>query len=188
VSYSSTDEQAPGTVEVTMPETGSPEGAAVVAWLKQPGEQVEAEEPICLVAWDEVTAQVTSPAAGVMRMLALAPGHRAHTGGSLAIIDLGVGGRRADPAPGGKPASEEPAVATAPVEDPARAVPEDLLREAPVSVPERSDHAAFLSPAVRRFASEHGVDPGAVEGTGRDRRVTLGDLQRLQDRGGAIQS
>ncbi len=185
MTFSSIDEQDPGTVEVTMPETGSSEGASVLAWLKQPGEQVKAEEPICLVAWDDVTAEVTSPAAGVMRMLALAPGNRAETGGSLAIIDVGVTG----PAGADQALAIEPApIEQAPIEPPAseehRAVPEHLVRDAPIAGAPRRDPGSFLSPAVRRFVGEHEVDPGEIAGTGRDGRISLADL-RARQHGGA---
>lgn len=174
-----------------MPETGSPNGASVLAWLKQPGEEVEDEEPICLVAWDEVTAEVTSPAAGVMRMLALAPGNRAQTGGSLAIIDVGVGGLAAEqtPALDAPPIDPPPPLDPPPIEADTRPVPEDLhrdapvavpehlLRDAPVAVPERRGLGGFLSPAVRHFVAEQGGDPREVEGTGRDGRVSLADLR-----------
>jgi 2-oxoglutarate dehydrogenase E2 component (dihydrolipoamide succinyltransferase) len=160
VSYSPTEDEHTGTVEVTMPETGSPGSASVVAWLKQPGEQVEAEEPICLVSWDDVTAEVASPTAGVLRMLALAQGNKAETGTSLAVIDIGVRKRTADPAP----------------QEDQRAVPDGLIRDAPVAKGEPVDLGGFLSPAVRRFADRNQIDPSSVRGTGRDGRVTLSDL------------
>ncbi len=160
MSYSPTEDGQAGTVEVTMPETGSPGGASVVAWLKQPGEQVEAEEPICLVAWDDITAEVASPTAGVLRMLALGQGNRAETGTSLAVIDIGVRKRTADPPP----------------EDDQRAVPDGLLRDAPVAAADTVDLGEFLSPAVRRFTERNEIDPSSVRGTGRGGRVTLSDL------------
>ncbi len=160
MSYSSTDGQQAGTIEVTMPETGSADGAAVVAWLKQPGRRVEAGEPICLVAWDDVTAEVTSPATGVLRMLALAAGHRAATGTSLAVIDVGV-----------QPPSAEPSTIPA-----LEILPDELPSAAPAAQPRPVDLGGFLSPAVRRFSHEHDIDPGSIEGTGRDGRVTLRDL------------
>lgn len=164
-----------------MPETGSAGGAAVVAWLKQPGRRVEAGEPICLVAWDDVTAEVTSPATGVLRMLALAAGNRAATGTSLAVIDVGVRPPSVEPSPISKPEIAPDEVpdelsAAAPVAEP---VPETEFEPEPEPepVPVPADLGSFLSPAVRRFSQEHGVDPGSVEGTGRDGRVTLRDLR-----------
>jgi pyruvate/2-oxoglutarate dehydrogenase complex dihydrolipoamide acyltransferase (E2) component len=209
-----------------MPDTGSEAEAAVVAWLKRPGDLVEAEEPICLVAWNELTAEVTSPASGVVRMLALASGHHAPTGASLAVIDTSVLAPQrvpdpvADPgqvprellreapiaepkpvdlsevqAPTGAPFSvietsvlaghpepvsepepaSEPEPDLEPVDDSWNG-PAALLRDAPVDDSEPVDLGDFLSPAVRRFADERGVDPSSVDGTGRDGRVTLRDL------------
>jgi 2-oxoglutarate dehydrogenase E2 component (dihydrolipoamide succinyltransferase) len=172
-----------------MPETGSEDGASVLAWLKQPGDQVAAEEPICLVTWADVTAEVTSPAAGVMRMLALAPGSRATAGGSLAIIDVGVGGPAVAPAPPPAPAVEAPPSPPLPSEGPrpserTQAVPEHLLRDAPVAEPRRRDPATFLSPAVRRFLGEHERDPSEVAGSGQGGRVSLDDLRRREHEDG----
>jgi pyruvate dehydrogenase E2 component (dihydrolipoamide acetyltransferase) len=192
VSYSTTDGQRAGTIEVTMPETGSAGGAAVVAWLKQPGRRVEAGEPICLVAWDDVTAEVTSPATGVLRMLALAAGNRAATGTSLAVIDVGVRPPSVEPSPISKPEIAPDEVpdelsAAAPVAEPTpetefepepepAPVPGTEFEPEPEPVPVPADLGSFLSPAVRRFSREHDVDPDSVEGTGRDGRVTLRDL------------
>jgi pyruvate/2-oxoglutarate dehydrogenase complex dihydrolipoamide acyltransferase (E2) component len=81
---------ASATVEVTMPETGSPEMARLSAWLKRPGETVQVEEAICLVAWAGSSAEVASPAAGVLRMVAVAAGDQLTIGGALAVIDVGV--------------------------------------------------------------------------------------------------
>lgn len=160
MNWSDTEDHGATTVEVTMPETGAADGAAVLTWLKQPGDEVELGEPICLVAWDESRAEVTSPAAGVVRMLALAAGSRARTGGSLAIVDVAT------------QAPERGAPTRA------SSVPESLLRPAPVREPDPSDLGGFHSPAVRRFAAEHDVDPETIAGSGRDGRVTLDDLRR----------
>jgi 2-oxoglutarate dehydrogenase E2 component (dihydrolipoamide succinyltransferase) len=168
-----------------MPETGSPDGASVLAWLKQPGDQVEAEEPICLVTWDDVTAEVASPATGVMRMLALAPGNRALSGGSLAIIDVGVGlpaVAGAEPAIESPPSQPPPSEPQPPIEQ-TQVVPEHLLRDAPVAEPRRRNPEAFLSPAVRHFVSEHALDPSEVAGSGRGGRISVDDL-RARDRRG----
>ena len=81
-----------GTVEVTMPDTGSAQPTAIVAWLKRPGEQVTDGDPICLVAWGEQRAEIASPAAGVLRMIALGIGTAVPTGATLAVIDIGLRG------------------------------------------------------------------------------------------------
>jgi pyruvate dehydrogenase E2 component (dihydrolipoamide acetyltransferase) len=79
------DEEAP-TVDVTMPETGA-DGTTLVAWLVGAGQPVQLDEPICLVSWNGTTAEVGSPATGVLRMLSVAAGVTVPTGTSLALID-----------------------------------------------------------------------------------------------------
>ena len=84
------EHSAVGTVQVTMPATGGVSSAELVAWLKRPGERVEPEEALCLVEWDGQRAEVTAPAAGVLRMISVGPGRTVATGNSLALIDVGV--------------------------------------------------------------------------------------------------
>ena len=83
--------------EVTMPATGSPEVARVVRWLKSPGAPVALDEAICLVAWEEITAEVGSPASGVLREVVLGTGDQVPIGASLAVLDLPGGGRSTSP-------------------------------------------------------------------------------------------
>jgi pyruvate/2-oxoglutarate dehydrogenase complex dihydrolipoamide acyltransferase (E2) component len=205
MSSAPTDERDAATVEVTMPESGSPAGALVIAWRRRPGEPVEADEPLCVVAWDGNTAEIDSPASGVLRMLAVGAGNRAATGETLALIDTAVREPKPEPEPEPEPVLEvepepepepvlevepEPAPEPEPepepvlepvleVEEPAgEPVPSALVRDAPVHPAEHVEMGRFLSPAVRRFAREYELDPGEVEGTGRDGRVTLADLRR----------
>ena len=74
-------------VEVTMPETGSFQVATVIRWLKQPGATVALDEPLCLVAWEDIVAEVGSPAMGTLRAQMLPPGEPVPLGGGLALID-----------------------------------------------------------------------------------------------------
>ena len=74
-----------------------------------------------------------------------------------------------------------------PVENP---VAEALLRDAPVADAARVDLARFISPAVRRFGRERGIDPEEIAGSGRGGRVTLEDVrsfaQGRRSRGGTL--
>ncbi len=81
-----------GTVEVTMPPTGSEMPVTVTAWLKHPGDRVGEQEAICLVAWDDATAtaEIASPASGVLRMVTVAAGDTVPVGATLAVVDLRV--------------------------------------------------------------------------------------------------
>jgi pyruvate/2-oxoglutarate dehydrogenase complex dihydrolipoamide acyltransferase (E2) component len=82
---------ATGTVEVTMPPTGGEIEVILTAWLKHPGDPVGEHEALCLVGWGSETAEVGSPASGVMRMVTVAAGDRVTVGATLAVIDLRVG-------------------------------------------------------------------------------------------------
>jgi pyruvate dehydrogenase E2 component (dihydrolipoamide acetyltransferase) len=88
------------TVEVTMPETGSESGTTLVGWLVEPGQPVDIDEPICLVSWNGTTAEVGSPATGVLRMLSVGAGVTVPTGTSLALIDTRLTPRTNHQVPG----------------------------------------------------------------------------------------
>ena len=83
---SSPTEPERAAVEVTMPETGAPDGALLISWLKRPGSAVEADEPICLVRVGDLTAEIVSPAAGVIGAIYAEAGRRALPGSSLAEV------------------------------------------------------------------------------------------------------
>ena len=84
-------EAATGTVEVTMPPTGSELEVTVTAWLKHPGDRVDEGEALCLVGWGDASAEIASSASGVMRMVTVAAGDRVPIGSTLAAIDLRLG-------------------------------------------------------------------------------------------------
>jgi pyruvate dehydrogenase E2 component (dihydrolipoamide acetyltransferase) len=127
------------TVDVTMPETGSEAGTTVVAWLVEPGQQVELDEPICLVSWDGTTAEVGSPATGVLRVLSVGAGMTVPTGTSLALIDTRLGPVGGDQV--GEPNSSRP---TPPPSDP---VDGAKLAHSANRSPEASDDHSADAPA-----------------------------------------
>jgi pyruvate/2-oxoglutarate dehydrogenase complex dihydrolipoamide acyltransferase (E2) component len=79
-------------VEVTMPDTGAGSPPRLLAWLKRPGDAVQAGEALCRVGWDGRQAEVASPASGVLQTISLSPGALAPHGCSLAIVDPGLHG------------------------------------------------------------------------------------------------
>ena len=70
-----------------MPKIGAGGSAVMVGWLKRPGDPVHADEPLCMVSWGEQTAEVSSPATGVMRLHCVARGGSVVPGDSLGLID-----------------------------------------------------------------------------------------------------
>jgi pyruvate/2-oxoglutarate dehydrogenase complex dihydrolipoamide acyltransferase (E2) component len=89
-SFTADPSMTTGTVEVTMPSTGSDAQVKVTAWLKHPGDKVAEHEAICIVGWGDHAAEVASPAPGVLRMVTLAAGDRVGVGGTLAVVDVAV--------------------------------------------------------------------------------------------------
>ena len=173
--------------DVVMPQMGvSVSEGTITKWLKQEGETVEADEPLLEISTDKIDTEVPSPASGVVTRILVQEGETVDVGTMLAQI----GGAAGDAQPEA-PAPEAPApVEAAPEAAPEAAAPETPAEPAPgVEQPAPTPQVqqpsgngkAFVSPVVARIASEHGVDPGAVEGTGRGGRVTKQDILAFID-------
>jgi pyruvate/2-oxoglutarate dehydrogenase complex dihydrolipoamide acyltransferase (E2) component len=77
-----------GRVEVTLPRWGATmEEATVVEWLKQVGDEVRRDEPICVVETDKVDAEVVSPADGVLAAQAAQRDDVVVVGGALGAVE-----------------------------------------------------------------------------------------------------
>ena len=84
---------------VTMPALGeSVTEGTVTRWLKQEGEQVEADEPLLEVSTDKVDTEIPSPAAGVLSKILVAEDETVEVGAELAVIGGDGGGDAAPPA------------------------------------------------------------------------------------------
>ena len=143
--------------EVKVPTLGESVAEATIGeWLKQPGEPVALDEPIASLETDKVAVEVPSPVAGVMGQHLAKVGDNVSVGAVIATVEAGGSAAAAAPA----------AAAPAPAPAPAPA--------APAATP--AGDAAVLSPAVRRAVLEHGVDPTAIKGTGKDGRLTKEDV------------
>src|SRR2546425_7611866 len=179
-------------IDVVMPQMGvSVSEGTVTKWLKQEGEQVEADESLLEISTDKVDTEVPSPASGTLTMILVQEGETVEVGTKLAQI----GGAAA----GGAPAETPPEPATQAAADASMAAASegvgDVAPSSPGSesqVPETpaapapagdSNGRSFVSPVVARIASEHGVDPGQVQGTGRGGRVTKKDILAFIDSG-----
>ena len=144
--------------------------ATLGQWLKQPGETVQADEPIASLETDKVAIEVPSPIAGVLSEQLVAEGDTVSVGAAIARID--ASGAAAVP-PRTTPTSQQ----TVAAED---RTPVAKVEAAAATTPEQagsaSSQALTLSPAVRRLVLEHGLDPSSIKGTGRDGRLTKDDV------------
>src|SRR5919201_3124447 len=183
-------------IDVVMPQMGvSVSEVTITKWLKSEGEQVEADEALLEISTDKVDPEVPSPASGTLTQILVQEGETVEVGTKLAQI----GGAESPEAADAAPAEEvpEPATAQAAAESAAAAgaegetpAPEPVAEAQPAPSAEpagdgAADGKSFVSPVVARIASEHGVDPGQVEGTGRGGRVTKKDILEFIESGPA---
>ncbi|HNQ92381.1 MAG TPA: 2-oxoglutarate dehydrogenase complex dihydrolipoyllysine-residue succinyltransferase [Alphaproteobacteria bacterium] len=124
--------------------------ATVSKWLKKEGEAVAADEPICELETDKVTLEVNAPAAGVIAKISFGEGSNVGVGAVLGEISAGSGAAAAK-APEKANDSKAPAAPAAPA-------------------------AEKLAPAVQKMVGDNNLNPAAIAGTGKDGRVTKGDV------------
>jgi 2-oxoglutarate dehydrogenase E2 component (dihydrolipoamide succinyltransferase) len=143
--------------EIRVPQLGeSVTEATIGKWFKTQGDAVKADEPLVELETDKVTVEVPAPASGVLSSVAAQPGQTVNVGALLGAIEEGAA---AAPKAEAKPAkAEEPKKVAEPQPQPA------------------SGEAKPLSPAVRKIVEENKLDPGAIAGTGKDGRLTKGDV------------
>jgi pyruvate dehydrogenase E2 component (dihydrolipoamide acetyltransferase) len=172
-------------IDVVMPQMGvSVSEGTVTKWLKQEGEQVEADESLLEISTDKVDTEVPSPASGTLTQILVQEGETVDVGTKLAVIG-GDGAAAAPKEDVPEPATAQAAAESAAVSDaPATPPSADTVEEAtpaPVAASETTEAPStngktFVSPVVAKIASEHGVDPSEVHGTGRGGRVTKKDI------------
>lgn len=140
--------------EVKIPGVGeSVSEVILLQWLKADGDSVEKDDPICLMETDKADFELPAPAPGVLRQQAK-EGDTIEVGGVCALIE------EAGAASSSKP-KEEPAP------EPAKEEPKEESS---------SDDSVPMTPAVRRLVEENDLDPNDIEGTGKDGRLTKGDV------------
>ena len=147
---------------VEIPEMGESVAEVVLLeWLASDGEYVERDKPICILETDKANVDLPAPAAGVLQTLVEVDA-TLEVGDQIATIDASA-----------TPSDKAPAV-TEPV---AETAAEEPTPRAPATAPAAAEPAQNgLSPAVRRLIEEHGLDPAAIAGTGRDGRLTKEDV------------
>jgi 2-oxoglutarate dehydrogenase E2 component (dihydrolipoamide succinyltransferase) len=143
------------TIEIKVPQLPeSVSDATLVAWHKKPGETVNRDENLVDLETDKVVLEVPAPSAGVIKELRVENGATVTSGQVLAILEAGEG-----------------AVAAAPA----------AKTEAKAEAPAAADKAAAatggkLAPSAKRMVEEHKLDASQIPGSGRDGRVSKGDV------------
>jgi pyruvate dehydrogenase E2 component (dihydrolipoamide acetyltransferase) len=185
-------------VDVVMPQMGvSVSEGTITKWLKQQGEQIEADEALLEISTDKVDTEVPSPASGIVTQILVQEGETVEVGTKLAVIGGEAGAAPEGPAEPEAPApAEAPEAVAQPAESPApepapavepepAAAPQPEPQPAAAAAPDGQQNGkSFVSPVVARIASEHGVDVSSVPGTGRGGRVTKKDILNFVESGG----
>src|SRR5437868_5029691 len=150
--------------EIRVPTLGeSVTEATIGRWFKKAGDAVAVDEPLVELETDKVTIEVPAPSAGTLGDIVAKDGETVAVGALLGQINDGAGGAAAKPAAApAKSAAPPPPSPAAPA--PAAAAPKASPADAP------------LAPSVRRISAESGIDAATVPGSGKDGRVTKGDM------------
>jgi 2-oxoglutarate dehydrogenase E2 component (dihydrolipoamide succinyltransferase) len=148
------------TVEIKVPAMGeSVTEATISKWFKKEGDAVKRDEPLLELETDKVTVEVPSPADGSIESISALAGATVSVGALLGAIAEGKAGTAAKAAPAAKAEAPKPAAPA-----PAAAAPKPPSADAPAM------------PSAKRIAEESGIAVASVAGTGRDGRVTKGDM------------
>ena len=146
-------------VEVKVPQLSeSVAEATLMTWKKKPGEIVAIDEILIEVETDKVVLEVPAPAAGVMAELVEGDGATVASEQVIARIDTDGAATAAAQA---APAPQATAAA---------------VSAAATSAPAAASKAGVASPAAAKHMADNGMAPGSVAGTGKDGRVTKGDV------------
>ena len=155
--------------QIVVPTLGESVSEATVAnWLKKEGDVVKADEPVVELETDKVTLEVNAPRDGVISRIVAQAGSSVGVGALLA--EIGEGGVANDSKAVKKP--EAPKAAAA----------------APAPVKAAGAPAPQSGPAARKMVEDNKLDASAIPGTGKDGRVTKGDVIGFVDKGGSVSS
>jgi 2-oxoglutarate dehydrogenase E2 component (dihydrolipoamide succinyltransferase) len=165
--------------EIRVPTLGeSVTEATIGKWFKKAGDVVAVDEPLVELETDKVTIEVPAPAAGVLTDVAVKDGDTVAVGALLGAIKESPGA-----VPAGRPdqkTEKAKAIDAGPEQPKPR---EDATPVKAAAAKPAAD--APLAPSVRRLAAETGIDASAVPGTGKDGRVTKGDMLAAIERAAA---
>lgn len=142
--------------EIIVPALGeSVKEATVAKWLKNVGDTIAVDEPLVELETDKVTLEVNAKSAGVLKEIKVQTGSNVEVGAVLGFIsEGGVAAAKAD--------KKAPAKTEAP--------------KAQQAAAKASNNDTFLSPAPRKITDDNGLDVSGLQGSGKDGRVTKGDV------------
>lgn len=152
------------TINLLVPALGESVVEATVAkWMKSSGDSVNADEPIVELETEKVTLEVPSPVSGILQEIVANEGANVEVGALLGIL------------------SEEKSKEVANNSEPTL---EKSLPKGPNNQSELEKKNEHLSPSVKRIITEENLDPSQVSSTGKDGRITKGDvLESLKNQG-----
>ncbi|MCJ0893441.1 2-oxoglutarate dehydrogenase, E2 component, dihydrolipoamide succinyltransferase [Rhodococcus sp. ARC_M5] len=176
---------------VTMPELGeSVTEGTVTRWLKAVGDEVAVDEPLLEVSTDKVDTEIPSPVAGTLLEISAEEDDTVAVGGQLAVIGSGSPAEKA-PEPEATPEPEAPKAEEPKKEEPKKEAPKqeapkaepkpEPKQEAPKAAPAKEsapsgDSSPYVTPLVRKLASDNDVDLSTVKGTGVGGRIRKQDV------------
>ena len=165
-------------IEVKVPQLPeSVADATLVAWHKKAGETVRREENLVDLETDKVVLEVPAPVDGVLKQIVAADGAVVTSGQVLALLEPGEVASAAAPKPAAAKAGPAPAAKPASTPAPAPAKPAPSVAPAPpAAAAAQSGAANRMGPAVRKLVEEHDLDPASIAGSGREGRISKGDV------------
>jgi 2-oxoglutarate dehydrogenase E2 component (dihydrolipoamide succinyltransferase) len=130
----------------------------VLRWCKAAGDAVRKDEPLLELETDKVTVEIPSPATGKLAEILKQPAEEVEPGQILARVHVA--------------AASDAAAATD---------PKGTAAAAPARPQGSQESAEVLSPAVRRLLDQHALSTHELQGSGRNGRITVQDIERHAD-------
>jgi 2-oxoglutarate dehydrogenase E2 component (dihydrolipoamide succinyltransferase) len=142
--------------DILVPDLGESVTEATVAkWFKKEGDAVQQDEQLVELETDKVTLEVNAPASGALKSIKVKEGETVDVGALLGLIEEGAAGK----------ASESK-----------KEAPKEEKKPESAPTPKAASSDSSQSPAVRKMVAENNVDPADIKGSGKDGRVTKGDV------------
>ena len=168
--------------EVKVPTLGESVTEATIAkWYKKVGDAVAADEPIVELETDKVTVEVNAPVAGAIAELVAQEGDEVEVGALIAMIKEGAEG--AAPAKEEKAEAKEESKKEEPKKEEAKPAAAPAASAPAASTSANADHP--LPPAVRKLVEDKNLDPSKIPASGKDGRLTKGDVLNFLENGGS---